>query len=65
MKGLHDQPVPTHLLFLDHAPGYDLVDRTFNEGGRNQLGAPMASAIGDQCGLVRLELGGQVAEMAP
>jgi hypothetical protein len=28
---LHSRPVPTHLLFLVHALGHDLVDRTLNE----------------------------------
>src|SRR3954469_24694918 len=30
-EGLHGRPVPTHLLLLGHALGYDLVDRAFHE----------------------------------
>jgi hypothetical protein len=32
-EGLHRHPVPAHLLFLVHALGHDLVDRTLHEGG--------------------------------
>src|SRR5271166_636137 len=32
-EGLHRGPVPAHLLFLVHALGHDLVDRTLHECG--------------------------------
>jgi hypothetical protein len=36
-KGLHGRPVPAHLLFLIHALGHDLVDRTLDERRRDRL----------------------------
>ena len=30
-KGLHGRSVPAHLLFLIHALGHDLIDRTLDE----------------------------------
>ena len=36
-KGLHGRPVPAHLLFLIHALGHDLIDRTLDERRGDRL----------------------------
>jgi hypothetical protein len=36
-EGLYGRPVPTHLLFLIHSLGHDLVDRTLDERRRDRL----------------------------
>jgi hypothetical protein len=43
-KGPHGRPVPAHLLFLVHALGHNLVDRTFNERRRDRLTTPRRRA---------------------
>lgn len=62
-EGLHGPSVPAHLLFLDHASSHNFVDRALDEGCGDWLTAPATSAIVDQAGPVRLEVGEQVMEM--
>lgn len=43
---------PTHLLFLDHAAGQDLIDSRFRETGRDALAvAPLVAIVGDEVGV--------------
>jgi hypothetical protein len=56
-KGLHGRPVPAHLLFLVHAFGGDLVDRTLNERRRDRLTPSTSGGIMQQHLLVALPPG--------
>ena len=62
-EGLHGRSVPAHLLFLVHALGDDLVDRTFHEGGRDRFAIPAPGGVMDQRSLVPLEVGQQFADV--
>lgn len=44
---------PLHLLFFDHPPGDDFVDRGFNKGGRNGFAmTPFLTIVRDHRGVV-------------
>src|SRR3984957_14415793 len=62
-EGLHRRPVPAHLLLLVHAFGDDLVDRTLHESGRDRFAIPVPGGVMDQCSLVPLEVGEQLADV--
>ena len=55
-KGLHGRPVPAHLLFLVHALGHDLVDRTLHKGSRDWLAASTPGGIVHQRAFRALEV---------
>src|SRR3954466_13151610 len=63
-KGLHGRPVPTHLLFLVHALGHDLVDRTLDERGRDRLTPSTPGGIVHQHVLVALEVAEKFADVS-
>src|SRR3954471_20078812 len=63
-EGLHGRPVPAHLLFLVHALGHDLIDRTLHERRRDRLTAPAPWCIRNQPVLVALEISQQLADVA-
>jgi hypothetical protein len=44
-KRLHGRPVPAHLLFLIHALGHDLIDRTLDERSRDRLTRKLMSSV--------------------
>lgn len=55
---------PAHLLFLDHAFGYDLVHGRFHERGRDRLpGAVALSVVGDRGG-VRFDVSAELVAAA-
>jgi len=60
---LHGRPVPTHLLFLVHALGHDLVDRTLNERRCDRLTPSAPGGVMHQRSLVPLEVGQQLADV--
>jgi hypothetical protein len=51
-EGLHRHPVPAHLLFLVHALGDDLVDRTLDERRRDRFAVPTPGGVMHQLTLV-------------
>jgi hypothetical protein len=55
-EGLHGRSVPAHLLFLVHALGDDLVDRTLHERRRDRLATSTPGSIVHQHVLVALEV---------
>jgi hypothetical protein len=55
-EGLHGRLVSAHLLFLVHALGHDLVDRTFNERRRDRLATSTPGCIVHQHVLVALDV---------
>src|SRR3954471_17854111 len=63
-EGLNGRPVPAHLLFLVHALGHDLVDRTFNERRRDRLALSPPGGIVHQHVLVSLEIAEKVADVS-
>jgi hypothetical protein len=62
-EGLHGRSVPAHLLFLVHALGDDLVDRTLHERGRDRFAIPAPGGVMDQRSLVSFEVGQQFADV--
>ena len=60
-EGLHRRPVPAHLLFLVHALGDDLVDRTRHKGGRDRFAIAASGGVMHQRSLVPLEVSQQFA----
>src|SRR3954453_2100245 len=62
-EGLHGHPVPAHLLFLVHAFGHDLVDRTLNERCRYRLPTSAPGSIVHQHILVALEVAEKFADV--
>ena len=63
-KGLHGRPVPAHLLFLVHALGHDLVDRTLDERRRDRLTPSTPGSIMHQHVLVALEVAEKFADVS-
>src|SRR3954465_165003 len=63
-EGLHGRPVPAHLLFLVHALGHDLVDRTLDECRRDRLIPSPPGSIMHQHILVALEVAEKVADVS-
>src|SRR3954465_15686221 len=63
-EGLHGRPVPAHLLFLVHALGHDLVDRTLNERRRDRLATSTPGCIVHQHVLVALEVAEKFADVS-
>src|SRR3954449_10968986 len=63
-EGLHGRPVPAHLLFLVHALGHDLVDRTLNERRRDRLTPSTPGSIMHQHVLVALKVAEEVADVS-
>src|SRR3954454_9668868 len=63
-EGLHGRPVPAHLLFLVHALGHDLVDRTLDEGRRDRLIPSTSGSIMHQHILVAREVAEKVADVS-
>src|SRR4051812_25912855 len=63
-EGLHGRPVPAHLLFLVHALGHDLVDRTLNERGRDRFATSTPGGIVHQHVLVALEVAEKFADVS-
>jgi hypothetical protein len=55
-EGLYGRSVPSHLLFLVHALGHDLVDRTLDERSRDRLTPSMPGGIVHQHVLIALEV---------
>src|SRR3954469_21346381 len=64
-EGLHGLPVPAHLLFLVHALGHDLVDRTFDKRRRGRLVTSTPDSIMQQHVLVALEIAEELAGVPP
>ena len=62
-KGLHGRPVPAHLLFLIHALGHDLIDRTLDERSRDRLTLSTPGSIMHQQVLVALEVAKKLADV--
>jgi hypothetical protein len=62
-EGLHGRSVPAHRLFLVHALGDDLVDRTLHEDGRDRFAIPAPGSVMDHRSLVPLEVGQQLADV--
>ena len=63
-KGLHSWSVPAHLLFLVHALGHDLVDRTLDERCRDRFTTSTPSGIMHQHLLVALEVAEKFADVS-
>src|SRR4051812_44130917 len=64
-EGLHGHPVPAHLLFLVHALGHDLVDRTFDKRRRDRLATSTPGSVVHQHVLVALEVAEKFADVSP
>ena len=62
-KGLHSRPVPAHLLFLVHALGDNLVDRTLDERRRDRFTIPAPGSVMHQRTLVSFEIAQQLVGM--
>src|SRR5215212_6150622 len=62
--GLHGRSVPAHLLFLVHALGHDLVDRTLDERRRDRLTPSTPGGVMHQHVLVALEVAEKFADMS-
>ena len=63
-KGLHGRPVPAHLLFLVHALGHDLIDRTLDERRGDRLTASTPGGVMHQHVLVALEVAEKFADVS-
>jgi hypothetical protein len=62
-EGLHCRPVPTHLLFLVHTLGNDLVDRTLDERRGDRFTAAPPGGVVHQRVLVASEVSKKFADV--
>jgi hypothetical protein len=63
-KELHGRPVPAHLLFLVHALGHDLIDRTLDERRGDRLTPSTPGGVMHQHVLVALEVTKKFADVS-
>src|SRR6202044_3970881 len=63
-EGLYGRSVPSHLLFLVHALGHDLVDRTLDERSRDRFTPSMPGGIVHQHVLIALEVAEKFADVS-
>jgi hypothetical protein len=63
-EGLYGRPVPTHSLFLVHALGHDLVNRTLDERSRDRLTPSTPRGIVYQHVLIPLEVAEKFADVS-